>query len=228
MRCCCSFCRPNRRRATRDTIAGMAISRGALLLFFGLLVAGYAAFVSPGNNAFVEGTVTNASGPVAGAIVRWQGGSQCTRTNAEGQFRVAGGRSSTPLTAALPDHPIAVGSARRQHLQLPPMPKEDNDDAAWIDPSPNPERRLQCANCHAQIHDEWAKSAHGNSAKNRKFLRMFAGSDGAPLDPQGRADGGDGPNRPPLAPLGRGAGGEGESTWNLLKEHPLGSGVCAS
>jgi hypothetical protein len=179
----------------------MAISRGAGVLFFGLLVAGYAAFVSPGNHAFVEGTVTDASGPVAGAIVRWQGGSQCTRTNAEGHFRVAGRRSSRPLTAALPDRPIAVGSARRPHLQLPPMPKDDNDDSAWIDPSPNPERRLQCANCHAEIHDEWSKSAHGNSAKNRKFLSLFAGTAGA---------------------------GTPDESWNLLKEHPLGSGVCAS
>src|SRR5262245_12257791 len=117
MRCCCGFCRPNRRRAMHDTIAGMAIARGAVVLFFGLLVAGYAAFVSPGNNAFVEGTVTDASGPVAGAIVRWQGAAHCTRTNAEGRFRLAGGRSSRPLTAALPGHPIAVGSARPPHLQ---------------------------------------------------------------------------------------------------------------
>ena len=62
---------------------------------------------------------------------------------------------------------------------------------------PDPSRSSHCANCHQQIYDEWSQSAHGNSAKNRKFLQLFAGSDDT-------------------------------ATWNLSKEYPLGTGVCAS
>jgi|GEM_PF-234760 len=179
----------------------MHLPRGAVLLFVGLILAGFAALSFPGSNRIVEGAVTDANGPVADAIVRWQGTSNCTRTDSQGRYRLLGAIRARALIAAKPGHPIVVGSARQPNLHLQPIPQNDNDEYAWIDPSPNPRQPLQCGNCHGQIHDEWSRSAHGNSATNRKFLHLFAGTDGA------------------SAP---------SKTWNLLEEHPLGSGVCAA
>jgi Cytochrome c7 and related cytochrome c len=171
------------------------------LAYFGFLTTALIALSSMSTLTVVRGIVSDADGPVAGAIVRWQGTNICTRTDDRGRYRLPGPQRSRSVTAARAGALIAAGSARQPNLRWQPFAHDDDEDYAWIDPAPGSRQSFNCANCHQQIYDEWSQSAHGNSAKNRKFLQLFGGSDGAA----------------PAAP-----------TWNLLKEYPLGSGVCAA
>src|SRR5438128_7875936 len=170
------------------------------IAMFLLLSAGLAALLSLPSDTALHGAVSDADGPVADALVRWQGTSVCTHSDAQGRYRLPGPRRARPVTAARAGALIAAGSPRQPNLQLQPAPQDDNDDYAWIDPVPDARQPFNCGNCHLQIYDEWSASAHGKSATNRKFLHLFAGGDGAA----------------PPAP-----------TWNLMTEHPLGSCVCA-
>jgi hypothetical protein len=82
---------------------------------------------------------------------------------------------------------------------LRPLPAEDNEDYRWVDPDPDPAGRHNCANCHREIHQEWAQSGHARSATGRHFLSLYEGSDW-----HGKPDVG----------------------WGLLRDKPDGSGVC--
>jgi hypothetical protein len=181
----------------------MHLARGAAVLLLGFLTVGLTTLSFPASD-YVAGSVTSEGRPIAGAVVRWQGAASATHTDMHGCFTLAGPRRLRPLTAAkdgfLIDAIHPTGNAP-PHLRLLPAPDDDNDDYAWIDPTPDPRRENNCGNCHGRIHDEWSQSAHAGAAKNPKFLHLFAGTDGA---------------APPAA------------TWNLQAEHPLGSGVCAS
>ncbi|MCI0684540.1 MAG: cytochrome c family protein [Gemmataceae bacterium] len=179
----------------------MHCPRGAAVLLFGCLIVGLATLSPPSCDA-VHGIVTSDAGPVAGAIVRWQGATDAAHTDEHGRFKLSRARRQHVITAAKPGFLIAAGSPPRLHLA--PVPDDDNDDYAWIDPTPDPGHANNCGNCHTQIHDAWTRSAHAGAAKNPKFLHLFAGTDGH--------DG----SGPPAA------------TWNLQAEHPLGSGVCAA
>jgi hypothetical protein len=175
--------------------------RGAVLGIFLLLALGFAGvYRSTGGND-IQGVVVDGQGPVADALVRWQGHASCTWTDAQGRFRLRGPRQTRPITAAKEGYLIASATVDKPLLQLQPVPQDDNDDYAWIDPVPDPRLPLNCGNCHRQIFDEWAASAHSHSATNPKFLYLVAGTDGKQAE---------------------------SPTWNLMKEHPLGSGVCAS
>lgn len=166
------------------------------LIFVGSLTAALIALTSISTPTAVRGTVTDANGPVAGAIVRWQGTNVQTCTDDRGHYRLPEQHRSRSITAARAGSLIAASSPRQPNLRLQSFPLDDNDEYSWIDPAPDPRQSTNCANCHQQIYDEWSQSAHGNSAKNRKFLQLFAGGDAA--------------------------------KWNLSKEYPLGTGVCAS
>jgi hypothetical protein len=176
-------------------------SRGAAVVLFTLLVAGFHAVSIRSVDSSIHGTVKDERGPIADALVRWQGTTTCTRSDAAGRYHLPGPRRQRPITAAQDGFLIAAGSSQAPHLRLLPAPQEDDDAYAWIDPAPDARQPFNCANCHVQIHQEWAGSAHGNSTKNPKFLHLFAGSDGS---------------------------GPASKTWNLLHEHPLGSGVCSA
>jgi hypothetical protein len=167
------------------------------LVFFGIVIIALIALSSSMTMpTVVRGTVTDANGPVDGAIVRWQGTDVHTLTDEHGHYQLPSPHRSRLITAARAGSLIAASSPRQSNLRLHSLVLEDNDEYSWIDPAPDPRQPSNCANCHGQIYDEWSQSAHGKSAKNRKFLQLFAGGDAA--------------------------------TWNLLKEYPLGSGVCAS
>jgi hypothetical protein len=80
-------------------------------------------------------------------------------------------------------------------------PARDNERYAWVRPQPDAATKDNCGNCHAEIVREWDASGHASSATNRRFLNLYEGTDW-----QGRSNVG----------------------WNLLADHPDGSGVCTA
>jgi hypothetical protein len=158
-----------------------------------------AAWHLPASPLFVEGLVVDATGPVQGASVGWQGDSKRVMTDARGRFRLRS--TGDRLIAHKPGYRIASTLAADPSLRLLRLPEIDNDDYDWIDPHPNPTQANNCANCHAEIYREWNSSAHAGSATNPKFLSLYAGTDGtAPPQPK----------------------------WNARHEHPDGAAVCAT
>jgi hypothetical protein len=161
----------------------------------------------------VTGAVRDSGGFVPGAVVRLRGSSTATLTNASGRFRLALEPRFNRLTAAKEGFLIASAALDEPHLLLERLPTQDHDDYAWIDPTPNSREPNNCGNCHDEIYREWSASAHGNSASNPRFREFFAGAVGQAASlPQHTAE-----SKPPT-----------RIRWNLLEEHPLGSGVCAS
>ncbi len=147
----------------------------------------------------IDGVVEAEGEPVAGAVVRWQGKSTRTRTDAQGRFRLPKPAAATRLVASAAGHCIGwiEAHAGSRQVRLDKLPAEDNADYEWIDAHADPAQPGNCARCHADIYREWAGSAHGRSARNPKFLSFH--------------------------------GGVGKSeTWNAKREHPLGAGVCAA
>ncbi len=146
-----------------------------------------------------HGVVEAEGKPVAGAVVRWQGSSSSTRTDAQGRFLLPPLRDQARIVASAPGHRIGwiESRAASKRIRLAALPAEDHADHAWIDAHADPAQPSNCAHCHAEIYREWAGSAHGRSARNPKFL-SFHGGDGA------------------------------RRTWNVRSEHPLGAGVCAA
>jgi hypothetical protein len=149
----------------------------------------------------VTGVVGSAGQPVQGARVRFKGEKPSTSTDVEGRFRLADRGSR--LTAWKEGYLIGGVATADQPLriELRPLPTEDNEDYAWVDPRPSREREHNCANCHGTIFDEWAGSAHGKGLKNRHFLNLYDGSDW------------------------HGQPGQG---WSLLQDNPNGASVCAA
>jgi hypothetical protein len=152
----------------------------------------------------VGGDVRDERGPVAGARVRIQGAAESCLSDHDGRFQLRVERAKSPtITAWKKGYAIAarpLGKAPLQ-LSLTRLPALDNPDYEWIDPAPHPKRANNCANCHREIHDEWAASAHAGAATNRRLRNLFEGTDW---------HGGRSPK------------------WSLKDEHPLGMGVCAS
>lgn len=164
--------------------------------FFGvccLVLAG-----SSETGRFVVGRVVHDGRAIAGARVRVPGTPNFAATDEKGMFRLAVAANAKAITVAHPAFRIATAGVaeKRFEIILEPLPK-DHDDYAWIDPSPHGKDVQRCGNCHGDLHAEWARSAHGNSAKNPRFLSLFSGDNGK------------------------------HKTWNAQAEHPLGAGVCA-
>ncbi len=146
------------------------------------------------------GIVTDANGPLAGALVRWKGTSQTALTDRNGIYRrsVTHGR----VTAWKDGYFIAGQTLDPgwRYLSLTPLPVEDHDEYEWVDPSPR-SGKGSCGNCHEAIYREWAASGHSRSASGRHFRNLYEGTDW---------------------------NGENGVGWDLLNDHPLGAGVCAS
>ena len=79
-------------------------------------------------------------------------------------------------TAWRPGYAIGSASAGQQpfSIQLFPLPTEDNDDYAWLEPTPDARQPLNCGNCHGEIYREWSTSGHGRAATNPRFLAQFS------------------------------------------------------
>jgi hypothetical protein len=156
-------------------------------------------FGSPGDNArIIAGRVTHDDQAVAGAHIRVPGAADFVSTDKQGNFRLPIRADAKVIAVAKPGFRIATVAAdvKPLEIRLEALPK-DRDDYPWIDPSPHVNDVQRCGNCHRDLHAEWARSAHGNSAKNPRFLSLFSGDNGK------------------------------HKTWNAQAEHPLGAGVCA-
>jgi hypothetical protein len=151
-----------------------------------------------------HGEVSDGKGPVAGARVHYQGLPQPeTRSDSEGRFSLPVPSTVRRVTASKEGYTIAAAMPHRLsvRLALNPLPAGDNDDYAWIDPRPDAGHPNNCANCHGEIYREWSGSTHARAADNPHFLNLYAGTDWH---------------------------GRPSASWNLLAEHPLGAGVCAT
>lgn len=146
----------------------------ALLLFASALFA--SSSVSMRVQSQVDGQVLDSNGPVAGAIVGWQGDGDRVETDAQGRFRLQSSGRTRRIIAHKPGYRIAStpASVRPLMLRLERVPQRDNEDYAWIDPHRNAKEPHNCANCHGEIYREWQGSAHARSATNPKFLALFA------------------------------------------------------
>jgi hypothetical protein len=153
---------------------------------------------------YIIGQVQDALQPVAGARVRFQADSLLAFTDGLGRFRLpveAG--TNRRITAARNGYFIAgVDSGTSPlRLDLHRLPHTDFVEYKWVDPRADPSSTHNCANCHAEIFREWAKSGHGHSATGRYFRDLYGSAE---PDPQR------------------------STSWNLLAEYPDGSDVCAS
>jgi hypothetical protein len=158
-----------------------------------------------GNLNSVPGEVRDPDRPVAGALVRFRGCLESTTTDSLGRFvlphPIAG--NAIHVTAWKPGYRIAESPVQdnRVSLQIRPYGASDNANYSWVAPQADPAQVHNCANCHAEIYAEWARSGHAHSATNRFFLSLYAGTDW-----EGRRSVG----------------------WNLTGQHADGVGVCAA
>ena len=152
-----------------------------------LLLAAFAAVTQE-----ISGTVRNEISSVAGAIVRVQATAVSATTDAQGRFVIKGfpAMPLVPLTAFAPGYYIAgpvlahPGDANVTFL-LKRLPQRDNESYEWVSALSTDGKDINCQNCHGQASktdyllpfDEWLLDAHGNSAKNKRFLSMYNGTD---------------------------------------------------
>ncbi len=121
----------------------------------------------------VDGEVHDEHGPVADAIIGWQGRRDRIRSDGAGRFRLPGMSRARRLIAHEPGYRIT--SSLSPSLKLVPLPSDDNDAYEWIDPHKDLSKPHNCANCHGEIYREWQGSAHAKSATNPRFLSLFDG-----------------------------------------------------
>jgi hypothetical protein len=136
--------------------------------------------------------------------VRLKGTSTSTLTDHSGGFRLAAITKDSPRLTAWKDGYFIAGLSTNVSpltMDLTRLPAADNEHYAWVDPTPDAAREQNCGNCHRTILEEWRGSGHSHSVRNRHFLNVYDGSDW----------------------LGRR-----KTSWNLLAEHPDGSGVCTA
>jgi hypothetical protein len=143
----------------------------------------------------IRGSVRDASGPVAGAIVRIQTTTHATKTDVYGRFTlsvVGMGEGPFGLTAwATGYYTIGPIESRpgQSNLEfiLTAHATEDNPDYQWSpalcppEPGEGPDC---CSACHSHVGsdfypflpvDEWLLDAHSQSAVNPRFLSMYTG-----------------------------------------------------
>jgi hypothetical protein len=152
----------------------------------------------------VTGLVRDPHGPVAGARVRFRGMPEFVTTGPHGRFELPAPASTAARVVAWKAGFFIAGERADSSplvLNLKPLPAEDCERYAWVDPAPDPSKPHNCANCHDAIYREWSASAHARSATGRHFRNLYEGSD-----------------RHGKAGIG----------WSLLAENPDGAGVCTS
>ena len=130
----------------------------------------------------IRGRVVSGTSPVADAVVRVQGTSYRTLSDAEGRFelRHVPDGADVVLTAWQVGHfvgwaTLAEGRGAAD-IRLRPY-VADNVGYAWLPPGPDLQEPLACGNCHPQIYGEWQASGHAGSATNIRVLNEFEGTD---------------------------------------------------
>ena len=151
-------------------------SRGGLLIL--LLVLAVLAGGTTASPSLLRGTVSDDTGPVAGARVRIRGRPFLTWSDGAGRFTLPGPlRPGERVTAAAEGHVIAGAPTDRQPLvlHLKPQPSEDCERYRWVASEPDPARPQNCGNCHEAIYREWSQSGHARSATGRHFRNLYDG-----------------------------------------------------
>ena len=117
-----------------------------------------------------HGTVHDDTGPLADALVRVQTNDRYTHTDIDGRFRLPADGRGQRLTAWKEGYFIGGTrlDASRFDLRLVRLPAADHDSYEWVDPAPNPGALHNCANCHAEIYQEWSAGAHARSATGKR------------------------------------------------------------
>ena len=161
-------------------VAFRALARPLILLLLLLLLFGFGTLVAvfawpQPATASVSGTVTDADGPVAGALVRVQTTANHTYTAEDGGFTIDGlpTEESVTLVAWAEGYIFgwteARGGGDDVSIALHPHNRVDNSVYDW-EPSSN------CGECHPS-YAEWQRDAHSQSAVNVRFLTMYNGTD---------------------------------------------------
>jgi cytochrome c554/c'-like protein len=171
----------------------LALTAGAWIIFF--------RHPASKSRANLQGVVIDEAGPVQGASVRHQGSPHFVLSDSEGRFELPADSDRQRITASKEGFFIEGISPANSPLtlKLKRLPEKDNENYAWVDPTPNPANQRNCGNCHREIYDEWSASGHARSATNRRFLNLLEGTDWQ---------------------------GKSHTGWSLRDEHPDGIGVC--
>ena len=139
-----------------------------------------------------EETEKPAGQRVAGATVRIQATGTSTVTDRAGRFALTGLTPGTPVavTAWAPGYyigggdPVAPGTGNLT-IRLRPLTTSDDPAYSWLSAYGLSEDQPTCQRCHARAtadtsplpFDEWILDAHASSARNERFLTMYAGTD---------------------------------------------------
>ncbi len=141
---------------------------------------------NPADAPALQGTVLGDDGPLPGARVRVQTREAFTTSGHDGRFEIqlAEGSGPADVTAAAEGHYIGIRRGCRAGddvvIRLRPHSLLDNEGYQWL-PSTG---AGGCAECHLSVSaglelpvDEWLRDAHSRSARNERFLTMYAGTD---------------------------------------------------
>jgi hypothetical protein len=145
------------------------------LIAMGLLIASLAWLARPRPGESI-GRVESAEGPLAGVPVRLKGGDVLAKSDAGGTFSLPHAARGKTITAWKEGFFIAGARASGPltWLRLEPLPAEDHDGYAWVNPTPRPGDEKRCGNCHGEIYREWSESAHSRSAIGLRFVAAYA------------------------------------------------------
>ena len=169
----------------------LVLSLSLAILGLGLVLHGEA--LAPAGT--VEGTVRDASGPVAGARVRVRNTEHATVTGEDGRFSLGGLDEGLKVEIAAWDDGYYIASSYVTPtvagvvLTLRPYHQVDNPGYAWPSPiagtSPG-----ACGNCHPMIITQWISNAHGTAVSNPRFYSLYNGTDltGAVIQGDGYLD----------------------------------------
>lgn len=121
------------------------------------------------------GEVSEGGQPVAGALVRFKGRGEFTRTDALGRFHLSRLAGAGRVTAEKNGYFIAGASIDEApiRLQLVRSPHVDCQQYAWVSPTPDAARPANCGNCHQEIFGEWQRSAHARSTTGKPFRDLY-------------------------------------------------------
>ena len=130
----------------------------------------------------IRGFVFSPTGPVAGAVVRVQSGSQYAATSSQGYFEITAPNpvgATTYLTAWAPGYLVGfaenfVATGNVAVINLTAYYTTDNPDYNWFSHE-GADGSLSCSHClHA--YTEWVADAHSQSAVNPRFLSLYNGA----------------------------------------------------
>lgn len=129
----------------------------------------------------LSGVVVDTNGPVSGALVKVQLTDNSTLSDADGAFVLSGLTSgaTVTITAWTPGYYIAwttgIVGGDPISLTLEAYYNSDNHQYEWFEQD-GIEGSASCGTCHPS-YAEWQQDAHGNAARNPRFLSMYSGTD---------------------------------------------------